>query len=488
MKVSDMVTANLPRQPTSFIGRETEIDEIVSLLADPACRLLTLMGPGGIGKTRLAVETMQQFLELKSGDTTLYSNGIYFISFQPIGSPDFMVSTIAETIGCQFHQERDPRQQLLNYLRKKSMLLMLDNLEHLTDGLQLLSDILNTALNVRILATSRERLNLQEEWVLDIGGLDYPTSETLIEIEGYSAVQLFLLHAHRVHARFSLDEAHKRDITRICRLVEGMPLAIELAASWVRMLPCETIAAEIEHGLDILETSVKNIVPRHQNLRATLDPTWNRLPKIERTVYKKLSVFRGGFTREAAEAVVGASLRTLSALLDKSLIRVDADGRFDMHELLRQYAEEQLAQDEAEVQQVRNAHAAYFTELMKRCEPDLNSRRQQEIIRELDSELDNIRAAWRWAVDQANIPVIQAGAHAYWVLNDIQGRYQEVVDTLTAAIRRLESLASTQERDYALAVVSNAAGQQLIRLGRFDEARTAPTTPPLGVPQTGATR
>jgi predicted ATPase len=315
------------------VGRAEELAEIARLLADPNCRLLTLLGPGGIGKTRLAIEAARQ-IQLRDGS--------HFVPLQPLTSPDFIVPAIVAALGLQFTQGSDPREQLLDYLCPRSILLVLDNFEHLLRGLQLLPDILAAAPDIRLLVTSRERLSLREEWVLDVGGLRYPTNETDNHIDEFDAVQLFVQQARHAKADFTPTEALKPTIVRICRLLGGMPLGIELAASWLRALTCEAIAEEISRSLDILETSMHNVEPRHHTMRAAFKPTWQRLSEEERIAFTGLSVFRGGFTREAAQQVAGASLVTLTTLIDKSLLRINANGRYDMHELLRQYAADKL--------------------------------------------------------------------------------------------------------------------------------------------------
>ncbi|MFN8376606.1 MAG: AAA family ATPase [Anaerolineae bacterium] len=341
-----METNHLPTTHTSFIGRDVEYREIAQLLSNSPCRLLTLVGPGGIGKTRLALEAMRQFS---------FPHGVYFVSLQSLTSPAFMLSTLADALGFQFYSGADPKQQLLHYVSEKSLLLVLDNLEHLLEGVTLLSDMLAAAPRIRILATSRERLNLREEWVLEVKGLQFPPTDAELNLEPYSAIHLFLQHTRRANVNFTLTDAQKPAVIRICRLIGGMPLAIELSATWVKVLSCEQIAHEIERSLDILETGARNIEPRHRSMRAVLDQSWHLLSHAERDTCRRLSVFRGSFSREAAEYVAGTSLRVLTALLDKSLLRLSENGRYDLQELVRQYAEEELAERPGEREQVCSA-------------------------------------------------------------------------------------------------------------------------------------
>ncbi len=224
---------------TFFVGRDTELNDIAELTNNPLCRLLTLTGPGGIGKTQLAVEVAQR-------QNATFPDGFCLIPLQRLHSHEFIISAMVESLRCPISPNRDLFEQLLEYLSGKSLLLVTDNFEHLLEGVHLLSDILAHAPQVKILTTSRERLNIVEEWVYEVGGLSFPINERETEIEVYSAVQLFMQNARRLHHSFALTPGCKPAVIRICRLVGGMPLGIELASAWARVLPCETIADEIE--------------------------------------------------------------------------------------------------------------------------------------------------------------------------------------------------------------------------------------------------
>ena len=326
---------NLPAQATSFVGRQEELGEIAGLLADPRCRLLVLVGPGGIGKTRLAIEAAAALL----GD---FADGVYFVPLQSVAAPEFIGPAVAQAIGFSFYGSDDPREQLFDYLRDRRMLLVVDNVEHLLPGGELLAELLARAPHVKLLVTSREVLGLREEWVRPVRGLAFPPGEGAAPAGSYSAVQLFAERARQVNASFSL-EREAGCAAEISRLVEGMPLAIELAAAWLRALPCAEVAREIQGSLDFLTTTLRNVPERHRNVRAVFEQTWNRLPAAEQEVFRRLSVFRGGLTREAAGAVAGADLPTLQSLVDRALLSVSPAGRYEIHELLRQFAAERLA-------------------------------------------------------------------------------------------------------------------------------------------------
>jgi len=397
---------------------------------DPSCRLLTLVGPGGIGKTRLAIQVALQYDEQ-------FTNGVYFVPFHSLESSDLIIATIAEAIGFHLSPGSDPKQQLLHYLRNLNLLLVLDNLEHLLDGADLLVDLLYEAPGVSILATSRERLNLREEWVFDVGGLNYPEGESALDIESYDAVKLFLNHVRRINAPFDLNALQRSEIIRICQLVGGMPLGIELAAAWARTLSFNGIAAGIESGLGILETSARDIEPRHRSIQTTLDSMWDRLSDTQRSIFRQLAIFRGGFTREAAESVTGASIHTLSSLVDRSFVQMDIRGGYELHELLRQYAGARLRDLPDEMEIVGRRHCQYFTAFLDYRKQALKGKQQQVALEEIQGEIDNIRAAWVWAVEHKLEAELGKAAHALWFFYDTRSWNQEAVQRFGAAASAL---------------------------------------------------
>ncbi|NIP18555.1 MAG: hypothetical protein GWM87_10630, partial [Xanthomonadales bacterium] len=394
---------NLPVQPTPFVGREAELAELARLLGDPDVRLLTVLGAGGMGKTRLALEAAAAQLDN-------FQHGVYFVPLASLQSAEAIVPTVAEALGFRFHEGGEPRQQLLNYLRSKNKLILLDNFEHLLacperghsvrsrrDGLGLVSDVLETAPDVKILSTSRARLNVQGEHLFHLAGMDFPDWETPEDALHYSAVKLFLQSARRVRPGFELAAADLRHVARICRLVGGMPLGILLAAGWLEMLAPAEIAAEISQSLDFLETDLRDVPERQRSMRAVFDHSWSLLTEREREVFQGLSVFRGGFTRQAAQQVTGASLRELMALVNKSLLQRDPRGRYEIHELLRQYAAEKLEGSEV-AEGVRQRHADFYLALAEEAEPELEGAEPAVWLSQLDAEQGNLRAALAWSL------------------------------------------------------------------------------------------
>ncbi len=468
MIVQTVTVHNLPSQPTPFVGRQQELTEIARLLADPACRLLTLVGPGGIGKTRLALEAAAAQLDA-------FADGVFFVALQPLESPDFIAAAIAEAIDCQLGQSDDPRRQLLKCLSDKNLLLVTDNFEHLLDGADLVSAILTAAPEVKVLATSREALNLQEEWLWRVEGMRYPEprqalADDSLRLEEYSAVQLFVQHARRVRADFSLDE-EREGVIRAVALVDGMPLGIELAAVWVRLLPTTDIAREIARSLDFLETRMRNLPPRHRSMRAVLGQSWQRLEGDEQEVLKRLSVFRGKFTREAARAVAGASLQTLSALVDKSLLRTDASGRYDLHELVRHYAEEQLGASEAESRQAHDRHCRYYASFLREQWNHLQGSRVKEALQAIEDEIDNVRSAWRWAFEHEMEDQIEHAVDSLWFFYDTRGWYWEGAWLFAGASAVLAAGVPDSEKSLTLGKVVAREGVLRNSLSQFHEAR-----------------
>ena len=403
---------NLPPQPTPFIGRDAELNQIASILEDTSCRLLTLLGPGGTGKTRLA-------LEVAARQASHFANGIAYVPLASVGTPDQIVPAIGDALNITFSGQSAPAAQLLGYLRGKQLLLVLDNFEHLLDGAEFVHDILLQAPQVTTLATSRARLNLQAEWLFDVEGLSYPSGDvstaapTLADLADYSAVQLFVQRVVQIQAGVPFPETSLTSVVNICQHVAGMPLAIELAAAGVRLMPITTIEEQIQANLDVLATTLRDVPPRHRSMRAVFDHSWNLLSELERTLFSRLAVFRGGCTAEAAEQIAGAAIWGLMALVDKSLLRQmngrtlessEVEARFMLLEPIREYALEKLAA-RGEVDALRHGHASYYLGLAEAAAAQWNSPTANTVIDRLDDEYDNLRAALQWSQDSRDFIV-----------------------------------------------------------------------------------
>lgn len=383
---------NLPAPQTSFVGREEELVKIGTLIQDPACRLLTLVGPGGSGKTRLALQAATKALRS-------FSDGVYFVPLELIYSADYLIPSIANALLFDidtFATQLDPKTQLLDYLQKRSILFVMDGFEHLADNAGLLSEMLDHAPKVKVLVTSRQRLGLKAEWTFLVVGLPAPPNLNDAASNDSDAMRLFIQRAQQAKTDFRLSEGDIEYAAHICQLVEGMPLGIELAAAWTSVLFVKEIAGEMEKGLDFLATSMRDIPEKHRSLRAVFDSSWLLLTDEQQQTFSKLSVFRGGFDLQAAMQVTGANLQQLSALLDKSLLRRDEAGHFTMHSLIRQFAAEKLNQLPGLQEEVHTCFCRYYMNMLTQREADFMGPRMLEARDEIRHEMDNIHAAVNW--------------------------------------------------------------------------------------------
>jgi len=383
---------NLPAQTTAFIGREADVQALVDLLSLADNRLITILGPGGMGKTRLSLAVGEAML-------TQYPDGVFFVELAPLSDANNIVTAIAEAMDFQLQlDEQTPQQQIQDFLASRTLLLVMDNYEHLIDGASLTTQLLKDAPNLNILVTSRQRLNQMGETIFDLIGLDFPEWETPADAQEFGAVQLFLQSAKRGRPDFELTADNLDAVTQICKLVRGMPLGIVLAASWLGVLSPDEIATELMTGFDVLETTATDLPERQRSIRAVFDYSWDHLTKDEQAVFMKLSLFRGGFTRESAERVAGATLRVLMALMNKSLIRRDnTNGRYEIHELLRQYAYQQLDSHQL-IAETQQALVACFLALSRDAEKELRYANQEYWFKLIEDELDNIREVLSWSL------------------------------------------------------------------------------------------
>ena len=384
---------NLPRQDTPFVGRRNDLDLLAKTLLDSPERLLTLLGPGGMGKTRLAAQLGAEHIEH-------FYHGVYFVSLAPLTAGDQIVSAIADSLKLNFYGDRPPLTQLQDYLREKEVLLILDNFEHIMEGANLVSELLENAPALRVLVTSREKLNLSQERTHPVGGMRFPTNgvPTAAEYDAFSAIKLFVQSAGRIRPDFSFEQSGEA-VVRICELVQGMPLAIELAATWLFSLEIDEILEELKEGMDFLETRMRDVPERHRSLRAVFNYSWNLLDNKEQSTLAALSVFPGSFTRPGAKAVASANLNILTTLMDKSLIHRNSEGRYHLHSLLRSYAAEKPANPEETsrpdprdlaLDKLTEYYAAFLGErkiYLWRMPHNLDT------VEEIREELDNILAA-----------------------------------------------------------------------------------------------
>ncbi|MEZ4869376.1 MAG: BTAD domain-containing putative transcriptional regulator [Caldilineaceae bacterium] len=386
---------NLPLQATPFIGRELELTQIAHLFANPNCRLLSLLGVGGMGKTRLALEAARR-------QTDNFADGVCYVALAAVGSTEHVPLAIAQALDFQT-TSNDLLAQITAYLQPRQLLLVLDNFEHLLESAALVVHLLQGAPHIKVLITARQRLDLREEWLLPVAGLAVTGAMTTTKATSDKADQtlgeageLFLRSAQRVLPDF-IATGQEALITAICRQVEGMPLALELAASWVRVMPCAEILRHIECDLDFLSSRSRNQPERHRSIRTLFDHSWRLLTPAEQTVLMRLSVFQGGWLLDEALTVADATPAILLGLVDKSLVRLNPQQRFTMHELVRQYASEQLAA-KGETTLICQRHFAAYLALARHADGKLRGPEARGWFTRLDDEQANLNAALQWAL------------------------------------------------------------------------------------------
>jgi predicted ATPase/tetratricopeptide (TPR) repeat protein/DNA-binding XRE family transcriptional regulator len=447
---------NFPASLTPFVGRKKEIEAITGLILDKACRLLNIVGPGGIGKTRLTVATASK---LAHDNPVLFRDGLFFIPLAPLRDSVSLISAVASSLRFvpQAH-ENELKDQLINYLRTKQILLILDNFEHLIDetGLELLVDLLSAAAGLKIIITSRARLNVQGEQIFLLEGLETPDIQVVSawqnqveQANEYSSLQLFALCARRARSNFKLTAENLVHITRICQMVQGMPLAIELSAAWIPALAPEKIATEVEKSLDILNVDSHELPERQRSIRSVFATSWRLLSAEEQEAIQRLSVYRGGFTRETAETSQQVSISTILSLVNKCWVQPEEKSRFQMHELLRQYTCERLQLDANLQLNAHHLHSAYFCHFLKERESGWLNARQLDIVNEIDAESQNVAAAWEWAMDHENIDLLQQAIDSLCDFYEWTGRQREGEMACLKAIRKMVEITAREGMDTA---------------------------------------
>ncbi len=462
---------HLPLPPTPLLGRDRELAAMERIFNEAQCRLLTLTGMGGIGKTRLAIE-------FASRQRSKFPDGVHYVPLASINSADLIVPAIADVLEFSFSGPVDLLVLFFTHLAKcvkRPALLVLDNLEHLlaqsSAAAELVAEILQRFSNIKILCTSRERLNLHGEWTYELHGLPIPPAEFTDRLEDYSAAILFMERARQIHTEFDLTEVDKPALVRICHLVEGIPLAIELAAAWVGLLSCWEIAEEIEKNVDFLTTSTRDVPERHRSLKATFDHSWRLLSDGEREALSRLAVFHGGFDRFAAEKVAGATLPLLASLVSKSLVRRTQDGRYDLHEVIRQHALAHLREDETRQIETRDLHCEYYLNLASEYERKLKSASQQMAVHEMTVEFDNMRAAWVWGINYEKFEPLSRAVRSFGWYFEVAGLIPEGIDQLELLVQALTAKPRNPQLDKALGSTLVQQGLLCFRSGQFIRAQ-----------------
>ncbi|MEM8861788.1 MAG: tetratricopeptide repeat protein, partial [Chloroflexota bacterium] len=445
-KLVELLTAqarsnNLPFQATNFIGRKVELSTLESLVNDSAIRLITIVGLGGMGKTRLAISLAEKQLA-----DDKFKHGCYFVSLAALSSSDQIPTAIAEAFNLSLDTQENQRpisQQVLAYLHNKEVLLILDNFEHLLKGAEIVNQILAAAPQLKIIATSRERLSLYSERVFRLEGLRTHLKGDQENASNSESDQLFFQSAQRINPEFYLTAKNQKLVTKICNLVGGMPLAIELAAGWLDTLSLSVIAAEIQKNLDLLNSNLSDLASRHQSIRAVLNGSWDQLSAADATTLANFSVFRNGFTFEAATSILGVSLSTLKKFVDKSLLQYQPNqNRYQIHELMRQYLVEMKAKHQGESDYVLSQHCKYYLTQAHKQEQILKGEDQQNALDTIESEFENIRAAWCYAVKENRWSLLRIAAGSLGYFCKWSGRYLEGEQLFAIAVEGSEKTES----------------------------------------------
>jgi predicted ATPase/class 3 adenylate cyclase len=463
---------NLPIALTSFIGREREMEEIKALLKK--VRLVTLTGTGGCGKTRLALEVAMEVMED-------FPDGVWLVELAPLKETELVVQTVASALGVKEEAQRPLLETLTDFLKPKKLLLVLDNCEHLVDACaQLVGRLLQVCPNLWVLATSREALRIVGEQIYRVPSLSVPNLTPLPSLEQlmqYESVRLFVDRARLVRPSFSVNDQNASAVAEICHRLDGIPLAIELAAALVRGLTVEQIVERLSDRFRLLTAGTRTALPRHQTLRAAIDWSYELLSRAERALFRRLSVFAGGWDLKGAEAVgtgklpEGDEVRTeevwelMMRLIDKSLVVMEGEmGRYQMLETLREYGRERL-QEAGEAEETREKHLEFFLGLAERAEEELQGAQQREWLERLEREQDNFRVALSYGLEREPEKALKLAA-ALWRFWDIHSNFTEGRSWLERALEKGMS-APASVRAKAL----NGAGVLALRQGDYETAQ-----------------
>lgn len=439
----------------AFVGRSAELRKIASLVESDEVRIVTLLGPGGVGKTRLARRAMQ---ELAAG----FADGTLFVELEDVEDPGGIAARVARELALD-GPESEATERLLRHLAGRRTLIVLDNFEHLATGAEMLDRWLDTCAGLKLIVTSRVRLGLAGEHLLPLEGLPCAEPEDVDCVEAFDATKLFARSAQRVDPAFRPD-AEAASVIDICRRVGGLPLALELAAAWTRVLSCAEIAAELERGTELLRAADAARPSRHASIESVFDRSWQLLAPSERDALSRLSVFRGGFTADAAREVAAAPPPVLASLADQSLLHRE-EGRLQLHPLVLQLAAGRVAGTPAAASAAR-AHGEYFLRTMARGQSALREGRR-EALDAIDADFENCRAAWRWATAAGEVDGLARGAWALTDYCDQRGRVAEGWSLVAETLDATTLAAHARPR-----AVLHAAGSHLLyRLDRYAEAR-----------------
>ena len=461
---------HLPTFQTSFVGRKIELFQISKLLRDQKCRLLTLTGPGGVGKSRLAVECAR----LVADD---FPGGIYFVSFDGCSDGDLIIPFIAKELEFSIDTiatPLEPEDQLIDYLRKRVVLLLLDGFDHLVSHAKLLARLLEAVPGVKILVTSREKLNLKCEWIYTLSGLPLPEEGDVPSLYENDSIQLFLARLAQLKTDFHPSMKDFSDIGDICKNIAGIPLGIELAAAWSGILTIEEIKNEVLETVDFLEVETQDLSKEHQSLRAVFQSSWHLLSPQQQKIFSQLAIFQGEFDFQVAQIVTGANLKNLSELVSKSLVMVRDQGRFSLHSLNQEYALEKLdAQRDARFG-VENRYSQYYLDYLLQRQKKLMESEMLQARSELRRELTHILAAMIWICKHGERGLILDALNALLVFYAVHNNWFDGVNFFARLAEERKSHIGDSEYNSGFdPVVFSCKVHQaflLSNLGRIDQS------------------
>jgi predicted ATPase/DNA-binding SARP family transcriptional activator len=455
-----MVPNNLPYFGTTFVGRENEILEITEHLQEKNRRLVTVVGTGGVGKTRLALQTAQDQLPA-------FSDGIFWIQLENIETPESLPSIIANTLGIELPARGEPQTHILNFLRHRDLLLILDNFEHLVSGAGFITTLLNNAPGLSILATSREPLQLQAEWILELEGL--PT-RAVFDTDKPAALHLFEQRAQRIVPGFQLSTKDYDDALRLCESLDGLPLGIELAAILIKKFTCADIAKQIMQDVSLLSSSMRDVPVRHRSLLVTFDQSWNLLTKGEQIGFASLAVFPSRFSPQAALEVCGVSIELLNELCQKSLVRQFGKDWYSLHPLLRQYARKKQASAGISEMDLDIKFQDYYARLAQTFGSDLKSGNTRQALVGFSDDLLNLTTCWNLALNSKRTETLNSMlAHLFWFF-EIKGKIYEGETLFQGAVAELKKINRTDAEETLYYRLLTYHGWLSFRRGNTDTA------------------